>query len=50
MGRGRASNVAEKATTCLGVGEGQMYPRSRVTPVEGRTLTLDELLKKEEDG
>jgi len=25
MGGGRASNVVEKATTCLGVGEGQMY-------------------------
>jgi len=33
MGGGRASNVVEKATTCLGVGEGQMYQRSRVTPV-----------------
>ena len=50
MGGGRASNVAEKATTCLGVGEGQMYQRSRVMPVEGRTLTLDVLLKKKRTG
>jgi len=50
MGGGRASNVAEKATTCLGVGDGQMYQRSRVTPVEGRTLTLDVLLKKKRTG
>jgi hypothetical protein len=30
--------AAERAMARLGVGEGQMYRRSRVTPVEGRTL------------
>ena len=50
MGGGRASNVAEEATTGLGVGEGQMYQRNWVTPVEGRTLTLDVLLKKKRTG
>ena len=39
MGGGRASNVAEKATTCLGVGEGQMYQRSWVTPGGGKDPT-----------
>jgi hypothetical protein len=35
----RTVNAAEWAADHLGVGEGQMYRRSRVTPVEGRTLT-----------
>jgi len=30
MGGGRTSDVVGKATTCLGVGEGQMYQRNRV--------------------
>jgi hypothetical protein len=34
----------------LGVGEGRTYRRNRVTPVEGRTLTLDVLLKKKRMG
>ena len=37
---------SERIPHHLGVGEGQRYRGSRVTPVEGRTLTLDVLLKK----
>jgi hypothetical protein len=34
----------------LGVGEGQRYLRSRVMPVEGRTLASGELAKEERSG
>ena len=37
---------SERTMARTGVGEGQMYRRSRVMPVEGRALTLDVLLKK----
>jgi len=49
-GGGRTSNIVRRTMARLGVGEGQMYLRSRVTPVEGRTLTLDVLLKKKRTG
>ena len=34
--KSRASNVISRMADHLGVGKGQMYQRSRVTPVEGR--------------
>ena len=49
-GGGRASNIVNRTMARLGVGEGQRYRRNRVTPVEGRTLTLDVLLKKKRTG
>jgi hypothetical protein len=39
-----------RAADHLGVGEGQKYRRSRVTPGEGRTLTSDVLVKEERSG
>ena len=36
----RASNVISRMADHLGVGKGQMYQRSRVTPVEGRARSL----------
>jgi hypothetical protein len=50
VGESRASNVVFGMTDHLGVGEGQMYRRSRVTPVEGRTLTSGVLEKEERSG
>jgi len=38
----RTSNGIEGMADHLGVGEGQRYQRSRVTPVEGRALTTSE--------
>lgn len=49
-GGGRSSNIVRRMMARLGVGEGQMYRRSRVTPAEGRALTLEELLKKKRTG
>jgi hypothetical protein len=46
----RASNVVERRTDHLGVGEGQRYQRSRVMPVEGRALASGVLEKKERNG
>jgi hypothetical protein len=50
VGESRASNVVLGMTDHLGVGEGQMYRRSRVTPVEGRALTSGVLEKEERSG
>jgi len=50
VGESRASNVVYGMTDHLGVGEGQMYRRSRVTPVEGRALTSGVLEKEERSG
>ncbi len=46
----RASNVINRMADHLGVGKGQMYQRSRVTPVEGRALTSGVLEKEERSG
>jgi hypothetical protein len=46
----RAWNVLFGRTGHLGVGEGQRYLRSRVMPVEGRTLASDVLVKGERNG
>jgi len=35
----RTSNVVDRMADRLGVGKGRMYRRSRVTPVEGRSVT-----------
>jgi hypothetical protein len=50
VGESRAPNVIERMTDHLGVGEGQMYRRSRVTPVEGRALASGVLVKEERSG
>ena len=50
VGESRASNVVFGMTDHLGVGEGQRYRRSRVTPVEGRALTSGVLEKEERSG
>ena len=50
VGESRAPNVIFGMTDHLGVGEGQMYPRNRAMPVEGRTLASGELAKKERSG
>jgi hypothetical protein len=50
VGESRASNVVLGMTDHLGVGEGQRYRRSRVTPVEGRALTSGVLEKEERSG
>ena len=50
VGESRASNVMVGMADHLGVGEGQRYPRSRVTPVEGRALASGVLEKEERDG
>ena len=46
VGGSRTSNVIERMADHLGVGKGQMYRRSRVTPVEGRTLASGVLVKE----
>jgi hypothetical protein len=46
----RAANVIYGMTDHLGVGEGQRYRRSRVTPVEGRALASGVLEKEERSG
>ena len=51
MGRGVANlDAVFRRADHLGVGEGQMYRRSRVTPVEGRALTSGVLEKEERSG
>jgi len=50
VGESRAPNVIFGMTDHLGVGEGQMYPRNRVMPVEGRALASGVLEKKERSG
>jgi hypothetical protein len=50
VGESRAPNGIFRMSDHLGVGEGQRYPRSRVTPVEGRTLASGVLEKKERSG
>jgi hypothetical protein len=50
VGESRTSNGIYRMTDHLGVGEGQMYPRNRVMPVEGRTLASGVLEKKERSG
>ena len=50
VGESRASNVVYGMTDHLGVGEGQRYRRSRVTPVEGRALASGVLEKEERSG
>jgi hypothetical protein len=50
VGESRAPHVIFRMADRLGVGEGQRYRRSRVTPVEGRALTSGVLEKKERNG
>ena len=50
VGESRIPNGIERMTDHLGVGEGQRYRGSRVTPVEGRALTSGELEKEERSG
>ena len=50
VGESRALNGIERMADHLGVGKGQMYQRSRVTPVEGRALTSGVLEKEERSG
>jgi hypothetical protein len=46
----RTSNGIARMSDPLGVGEGQRYLRSRVMPVEGRTLASGVLVKEERSG
>jgi hypothetical protein len=46
----RPANVAVRAAEHLGVGEGQRYRGSRVTPVEGRTLASGVFAKEGRTG
>jgi hypothetical protein len=46
----RPANAAERVADHLGVGKGQRYRRSRVTPVEGRTLTSGVFVKEGRTG
>jgi hypothetical protein len=46
----RTSNGIERMPDHLGVGEGQRYRGSRVTPVEGRALASGVLEKEERNG
>ena len=50
VGESRAPNVIYGMADHLGVGEGQRYRRSRVTPAEGRTLTSGRIVKKGRSG
>jgi hypothetical protein len=50
VGESRAPNVILRMADHLGVGKGQRYRRSRVTPVEGRALTSGVLEKEERSG
>ena len=50
VGESRTPNVIARMADHPGVGEGQRYLRSRVTPVEGRTLTSGVLEKEERNG
>jgi hypothetical protein len=50
-GRGVAiPEIIGRMADHLGVGKGQRYLRSRVTPVEGRALTSGVLEKEERSG
>ena len=40
VGESQSPNVIVRMADHLGVGKGQMYQGSRVTPVEGRALLL----------
>src|SRR5450432_50600 len=50
VGASQSPNVIVRMADHLGVGKGQMYLRSRVTPVEGRALTSGVLVKEERSG
>ena len=50
VGESRTPNVIFRMAGHLGVGEGQRYRRSRVTPVEGRDLTSGVLEKEQRSG
>jgi hypothetical protein len=50
VGESRTPNDTYRVADHLGVGEGQRYLRSRVTPVEGRALASGVLEKEERDG
>lgn len=50
VGESRAPNGIDRIADHLGVGEGQRYQRSRVTPVEGRALASGVLEKEERSG
>src|SRR5438045_6930312 len=49
-GEGRTCNIIYRVVASPGSRIGSRYCRSRVTPVEGRTLTSDVLWKKERSG
>ena len=50
VGESQTPNVVVRMTDHLGVGKGQRYRRSRVTLVEGRTLTSGVLVKEGRNG
>jgi hypothetical protein len=50
VGESRTPNGIDRMADHLGVGEGQRYRGSRVTPVEGRALTSGVLEKEERSG
>jgi hypothetical protein len=50
VGESQTSNGICRMADHLGVGKGQKYQGSRVTPVEGRALTSGELEKEERSG
>ena len=50
VGESQIPNVMVRMADHLGVGKGQRYLRSRVTPVEGRTLTSGVLVKEGRSG
>ena len=50
VGESRTPNGIYRMADHLGVGKGQKYRRSRVTPVEGRALTSGVLAKKGRSG
>jgi hypothetical protein len=50
VGESQTSNVIVRMADHLGVGKGQRYLRSRVMPVEGRTLTSGVLVKEGRSG
>ena len=50
VGESQSPNVVARMADHLGVGKGQMYRRSRVTPVEGRALASGVLVKEERSG
>jgi len=50
VGESQSSNSIGRMVDRLGVGKGQKYLRSRVTPAEGRALTSSVLEKKKRSG